>query len=370
MNSNHTQPNITPVKVIPYRHENPLFWISAYFAVTIWIFLFIFTFGLIIPILIFLGIIAVFAHSLLITWIKGNSVKVTKDQFPDLWEQYEYCCARLGITNKRPELYLAQADGMLNAIATRFMRRDYVVLLSDVVDALEEKPEAIKFYMGHELGHIQQRHLTRHWWLWPGLFYPLVGPAYSRACEYTCDRYGYACCNNLEDAKRALAVVVAGSIRWKRLNFKAFEAQALESGGFWMSVNELTSDYPWLCKRMAVLEDRNKTFPRRSVWAFMIAMLSPRMGYGGAVIGFIYWCLIAFLILALAGIMTFASFKDEISDSFKEGIAYIFPWTQPEPDFLDSDETDYEEEPDEEIEQAQDPVPLESARPAAETASQ
>lgn len=336
MISNNTLTNVTSVKVIPYRHETPLFWISAYCAVSLWIVFFIFTLGLIIPFLIFFTIIAIFTHSLLITWIKGNSVKVSPEQFPDLWQHYEYCCARLGISNK-PEFYIAQADGMLNALATRFFRRDYVVLLSDVVDALEEKPEAIKFYMGHELGHIQQRHLTRHWWLWPGLFYPLIGPAYSRACEYTCDRYGYACCNNLDDAKRALAVLVAGSRRWKTLNFNAFEQQALQSGGFWMSVNEYTSDYPWLCKRMAVLEDRNKVFPRRSILAFMIAMLSPRMGYGGAVIGFIYWCLMGLLILILAGAMTFAVFRDSFTDSFTEMGASFLPWNQSKTDDLESE---------------------------------
>lgn len=339
MNTNNTQSNITAVKVIPYRHETPLFWIIAYCAVSLWIVFFIFTLGLIIPFLIIFAVLAIFTHSLLITWIKGNSVKVSPEQFPDLWQHYEYCCARLGIT-KKPEFYIAQADGMLNALATRFLRRDYVVLLSDVVDALEEKPEAIKFYMGHELGHIQQRHLTRHWWLWPGLIYPLIGPAYSRACEYTCDRYGYACCNNLDDAKRALAVLVAGSSRWKTLNINAFEQQAQESGGFWMSVNEFTSDYPWLCKRMAVLEDRSKVFPRRSVLAFMIAMLSPRMGYGGAVIGFIYWCFMGLLILILAGAMTFSAFKDNFSDSFKDMGAYFLPWNQSDNEYLDDESDD------------------------------
>ena len=61
----------------------------------------------------------------------------------------------------------SQSVGMLNALAVRFMRQDYVVLLSNIVDALKDRPEAIRFYMGHELAHIQRRHLTRHWWLAP-----------------------------------------------------------------------------------------------------------------------------------------------------------------------------------------------------------
>ncbi|MGH8746356.1 MAG: M48 family metalloprotease, partial [Burkholderiales bacterium] len=35
----------------------------------------------------------------------------------------------------------------------------YIVLLSDVVDALESERGAIDFYIGHELGHIRRKHL-------------------------------------------------------------------------------------------------------------------------------------------------------------------------------------------------------------------
>jgi Zn-dependent protease with chaperone function len=297
---------VQPVHVIPYRHEEPLFWISVYFAISLWLVMLLLSFGLIIPIMLLIGLLGLFAHSLLIAWLKGNSVKVTAQQFPDLHALYMQTCTRLGIDN-RPELYLAQADGMLNAMATRFMRRDYVVLLSAVVDALEDRPQAIKFYMGHELGHIKRKHLSRHWWLWPGMLYPLISPAYSRAREYTCDRYGFASCDNLEDAKRALAVLVAGPERWKKLDLNAFEAQSQETGGFWMAVNELTADYPWLCKRMMVLENRNAVFPKRSFFAWMIALLSPRMGYGGAIIGFLYWLMLGILILVLAATLAFSS---------------------------------------------------------------
>jgi Zn-dependent protease with chaperone function len=296
------------VHVIPYRHEEPLFWISVYFAVTMWLMLLLISFGLIIPIMLLLGLLGMFAHSLLIAWLKGNAVKVTAQQLPDLYALYEQTCARLDI-QKKPELYLAQSDGMLNAMATRFMRRDYVVLLSAVVEALADRPQAIKFYMGHELGHIKRKHLSRHWWLWPGRLFPLLSPAYSRAREYTCDRHGFASCDNLDDAKRALAVLVAGPDLWKKLDLNAFESQSQETGGFWMAVNELTADYPWLCKRMMVLENRNAVFPKRNFFAWMIALLSPRMGYGGAIIGFLYWLMLGIMILVLVVALAFSGSK-------------------------------------------------------------
>jgi Zn-dependent protease with chaperone function len=308
---------IKPVHVLPYRHEDPLFWISVYFAISMWLVLLIVTFGLIIPIMLLIALLGLFTHSLLITWLKGNSVKVTAQQYPDLHDLYLQTCTRLGI-EKRPELYLVQVDGMLNAVATRFMRRDYVVMLSAVVDALEDRPQAIKFYMGHELGHIKRKHLSRHWWLWPGMLFPLLSPAYSRAREYTCDRHGFASCDNLDDAKRALAVLAVGPQRWKTINLAAFEEQAQATGGFWMAVNELTADYPWLCKRMMVLENRNAVFPKRNFFAWMIAALSPRMGYGGAVIGFLYWLILGVSILALTVALVFSGSNFSMSEIFKD----------------------------------------------------
>lgn len=293
------------VTVVPYQHEDPLFWISAYVAGSIWLVLLILTVGLIVPIMLLLGLLGLFTRSLLIAWVRGNALKVGAEQFPDLHRQFQHSCQRLGL-QRVPELYLCQADGMLNALAVRFMRQDYVVLLSNIVDALKDRPEAIRFYMGHELAHIQRRHLTRHWWLAPAGLTPLLAPAYARACEYTCDRHGLACCDTLEDAQRALVVLAAGSERWKAVNLAAFEAQTRDTGRFWMAVNELTSDYPWLCKRLVRLTDRNASFPRRSAWAWLIAALSPRLGYGGAVIGFLYLLIMGGVILALVLALAFS----------------------------------------------------------------
>lgn len=326
-----------PVEVIAYRHETPLFWISAVLAVYLWLVLIVATLGVALPVLLLLGLLALFAHSLLIAWVKGNAVHVTAEQFPDLHALYQQSCARLGIA-QAPELYLAQADGMLNALATRFMRRDYVVLMASVVDALAERPEAIKFYMGHELGHVKRKHLSRHWWLWPALAMPLIAPAYSRACEYTCDRHGLACCNNLDDARRALAVLVAGQERWQQLNLQAFAAQSQQTGGFWMAVNELTADYPWLCKRMVVLEDREARFPRRSVFAWLIAALSPRLGYGGAVIGMLYWLILGVVVAALVGTLAFGVSWSELGERVRAKGAELEQIEHP--DDSDADEGD------------------------------
>jgi Zn-dependent protease with chaperone function len=293
-----TEQAIQAVQVRPYKHEQPLFWISVYFAVQMWLLMLVFSLGLIIPIMLFLGFCALFTGSLWVAWLRGNGVQITATQFPDLYAQMQACSQRLGFA-KQPEFFLLQSQGSLNALALRFLRRDYVVLLAEVVDALESRPSALKFYIGHEMGHIHRKHLSRHWWLWPGLIVPILASAYSRAKEYTCDRYGFACCDSVDDAQRALAVLAAGTQRWQHLNLVDFQAQSDRTGGFWMAVNELTADYPWLCKRMVRIANRDAQFPRRSAWAWLIAVFSPRLGYGGAVVGAIYALFIALLIVFL-----------------------------------------------------------------------
>jgi Tfp pilus assembly major pilin PilA len=190
------------------------------------------------------------------------------------------CCKKLGIT-EIPEAYLLHGNGVFNALATRFLGRNFVVLFSDVIDALESQPGAINFYMGHELGHIRRNHLRWRPLLWPASFLPLLGAAYSRACEYTCDLYGLACCESPEIAARGLAALAAGDKRWHSMQLDAYMQQGAKTTGFWMSFHELISSYPWLVKRMMrILPDRTKVAPRRSGFAWLLALFVPRLGVG------------------------------------------------------------------------------------------
>lgn len=273
--------------VAPYPRENTLFRIHAILSALLWVLLVLATFGLVLVYLLLGGLFYLFGFSWFITHLKGNGARIGPDQYADLHARMVSACERLGI-RELPECYLMQSDGVLNALAAKFLGRHYVVLFSPIVDALEERPDALDFYIGHELAHIHRKHtgLLRAVFLWPSAFLPLIGPAYRRAQEYTCDRYGLALCPQAEDAERALAVVAAGSRRWLTLNRDAFIRQSADSGGFWMSFNELTSDYPWLSKRMLALRALSSgcelRVPRRSLPAKLLALFVPRFpGLGG-----------------------------------------------------------------------------------------
>ncbi|MBS1158922.1 MAG: hypothetical protein H6R15_1341 [Proteobacteria bacterium] len=295
------------IAVPPYRHEKALFGILATVSVLFWILLTVGTIGIVWIYMLFIYLFVLFAHSALISFLKGNAVRIDAGQFPDLHQRISACCQRLGVATL-PESYLMTGDGMLNAFATRFLRRYYVVLLSDVVDALDDDPEAINFYIGHELGHIHRQHLANAWWMGPALLMPLLGAAYRRAQEYTCDQYGRACCGNPLAATRALGVLAAGTRRWKTLSADAYVKQCEQTGGFWMSVNELASDYPWLCKRMAHLHHPGQRLPARHPLAWLLSAFIPRLGLGPA--GPLFSLLMLFFIVGLLAAIAIPAYQD------------------------------------------------------------
>ncbi|HSD97818.1 MAG TPA: M48 family metallopeptidase [Sulfuricaulis sp.] len=267
-----------------YRKEKLLFGIAVLISAVFWLVLVGATMGIALLYVLMFFVFYLFAQSAFISYVRGTAVKITPQQFPDLQQRVAACSNKLGMKNV-PDVYLLHADGAFNALATRFLGRDFVVLFSDVVDAFEAQPGAVNFYIGHEMGHIHRKHLLWGPLLAPALLLPLLGAAYSRAREYTCDRYGLACCENPQDATTGLAALAAGGRRWRILSKENYAGQAKESSGFWMSFHELVSDYPWLVKRMtalnALITKQKAAIPSRSNFAFFLALFVPRLGVGG-----------------------------------------------------------------------------------------
>ena len=267
-----------------YKNEKKLFKIVLIFSILLWILFIVGTVGVGLLFLFFAFLASLFAQSGFISYLKGNGVHVTAEQMPEFNKQFIDCCRILEIENK-PELYVMNSDGFLNALAARFLRKHYVVLYSGVVDALQKYPDGLKFYIGHELGHIKRGHLAFPGLLIPGSFLPILGPAYERSQEYSSDLHGLKCCKQPKDAVYAMGVLAMGPEQWNKLNVRAYAAQSDQTGGFWMSFHELTASYPWLSKRMQHLLDKSanvkSSFPRRSPFAWFLALFVPRVGFGG-----------------------------------------------------------------------------------------
>lgn len=268
-----------------YHREPTLARISTVWSGLVWTLLILGTVGMALFWLALGGLAYLFVQSGFITYLRGNAVRVGPEQLPALHERMVNACDRLGMDTP-PETYVLASQGFLNALAMRFLRRDYVVLYSDLIDALEERPDALDFYVGHELGHLKRGHVRRATFLAPSRILPLVGAAYARAREYTCDLHGLACCDDPKDAAYALAVLAAGERSWREINLVQYAKQADDATGFWASFHELTSDYPFLAKRMkqviSAARGRELHFPKRHPMAYPVAFLVPSVGAGGA----------------------------------------------------------------------------------------
>lgn len=283
-----------------YPNERTLFKVALVFSLLVWTGLILGTVGLALVYALFAFVGYLFAHSAFIAYLKGTAVRITAEQYQDLDTMVREAAQKIGMANV-PEAYLLHGNGVFNAFATRFLRRDFIVLYSDVVDALGDRPDAIKFYIGHELGHLHRRHLTFAPLLLPARILPLLGAAYSRAREYTCDRYGFACSGTSDGAAIGLAALAAGGKRWRTLDPDRYVAQLQETSGFWMSFHELIGSYPWLVKRVAAVQSlagqRSAAMPRRSVAAGILAFMIPGGATGAAAL-----LPILFIVMATAAI--------------------------------------------------------------------
>jgi Zn-dependent protease with chaperone function len=271
------------------RKERVLFGVSATVSLIVWIIVAVTVVGLAYSLLIAVGILM--AHALLMAHVTGNGVRVSSAQLPDIWAKVQEASRKLGMA-RAPEVYIVQAGGILNAFATKLLSRRFVIIYSDLLDACEAsepgQPSELDFIIGHEIGHLAAGHLAWQWFLLPSRIVPLLGPAYSRAREYTCDLCGHAVVGNLDVSSRALTILAAGGRAGRRVNLDMFVEQVAETGRFWMAIFELNASHPFLSKRVAALRTATGlgSAPRapRNVLAYPLAPVLGIMGAGPLVV--------------------------------------------------------------------------------------
>lgn len=282
------------------KYEKILFAILASIAAIIWASVLIktsFFILLLVPIVLIPFIII---NSTLISHLKGNAIKITDNQFPDLYEHFEFCCDTLEINNI-PDIYLKNGNGVFNAFATRFLAKNYIVLYSSIVDAVQEDPDALRFYIGHELGHIKRKHILKHGFLVICTWLPIIGKAYLRACEYTCDLHGLKCCENPESALKAMSVLLSGPKRYATIDTKHFIKQVNHGNEFWMSLHEMQSSHPWISHRFETLDaiSKNKKPKKKekNIFAVLLSCLIPSISNNL----FINLFLVVYFVICLSG---------------------------------------------------------------------
>jgi Zn-dependent protease with chaperone function len=239
-----------PINVAPCAAEVPLRVLLMIVGIALWIVLVISVIGLVYGIM--LGLFFFFVHLSLIAHVRGSSIKLGPQQMPQLYERVAELSQRIGM-KKVPDVYLLQHGGVLNAFATRFGRARFVVLFSDLVRACGDNVDALDFIVAHELGHIHRGHLSWRWLLAPALFVPFLGSAYSRACEYTCDRYGFLAPSDPDRSLDGLCILAAGPQFVSMIDRQEFAAQDRDLDTAFMKLGGWFASHPPLAQRLAAL---------------------------------------------------------------------------------------------------------------------
>ena len=266
-------PQITPSTLISPK-ESRYFAILAFIATLVWLAIIVTLVGLlyVIPLVIFLWV----ANGLFVARLRAESVECAERQFGALYHTFREVCGKLQV-QRMPRLFVLQADGALNAFATRHTGRDFVVVLSSMLESLGADSNEMRFVLGHEIGHVKRKHILKFMFLTPAYLIPLLPQAYRRAVESTCDRYGAFACDDLIAASRAITVLASGNESKHMAEPVLFAEQYQRERGFFVSWHELIWSYPTLSQRVyTLLALARETYPRRerrSALAYLCALL-------------------------------------------------------------------------------------------------
>lgn len=80
---------------------------------------------------------------------RGTAVQLSQRQFPDLYRTAEDFAHRLGLRRRRPEIFLANGNGALNAFAAQATGYDDVVLSNELFANLHNRNrDGLGFILG------------------------------------------------------------------------------------------------------------------------------------------------------------------------------------------------------------------------------
>ena len=162
--------------------------------------------------LLILGPIAVFiVRAIYYAQQRVNGVRITPTQFPEAYQMLAEAAEAAGL-RRVPDAYVILGNGTMNAFAAGHGFRRYICLYSDLfeIGGKSRDPQALRFIIGHEVGHIAAGHVGYFRLIFTTLFnqIPVLSSALSRSQEYTADNFGYRFCP--EGAEGAVKVLAAG----------------------------------------------------------------------------------------------------------------------------------------------------------------
>lgn len=288
-------------KELRSNRELIYFILSIIFSVFIYIFAIASLFG--IAILLVILVILLYANAIMLGSIRGNGIRISEKQFPDVYERVVQLSSKMNI-KKVPDVFVIHSEGAFNAFATRFLGRNMVVIYSEVFELAREKGESeLDFILAHELSHVKRRHVWKNILIMPAQFIPYLSQAYSRSCEYTCDREAAYHIQNGEAAKQALTILGVGKKLYKEVNEDAYLEQIHTESNVAVWLSEVLSSHPLLPKRIQAVGKFMQVNGTPSYYSN-----STKIALGiGALVAIFFAVYIGVIALVTAGTFTYAN---------------------------------------------------------------
>jgi Zn-dependent protease with chaperone function len=191
--------------------------------------------------------------------IYSNSVHVNCKQYKELYDLTQSLSQQLQLKHT-PEMFVVNSNGLINAVAVRFLSAKYVLLYSNMVDLLwsDKNQSKLRTVIAHELAHHAAGHISfwKNLLIKPALFIPFLGAAYKRSCELTADRIAVEVVGNKADSMAALIAIASGSNRLiPQTSHQAFLNQEQKVPSFFGFLQETLSSHPRMTKRISVLNN-------------------------------------------------------------------------------------------------------------------
>ncbi len=199
-----------------------------------------------------------FLRGLLYAKQRVNGVRITETQFPEAHRMVVEAARALGLP-RPPDAYVVLGNGQINAFASGHGFRRYVAVNSDLFELGDRltDPEALRFVIGHEVGHIAAGHAS--YWRQFGIsianLIPGLGSTLSRAQEYTADNHAYEFC---PEGVKGLRVLAAGKYLYSYVDFDDIAARATTDQGLFVMLANFLSTHPVNTWRFAALADRSR----------------------------------------------------------------------------------------------------------------
>lgn len=191
--------------------------------------------------------------------LRASGVQMSPTQFPEGYRMVVEAAAALGM-RRVPDAYVILSNGQVNAFASGHGFRRFVCVYSDLfeVGGTARDPEALRFVVSHEVGHLAAGHAA----FWRVLvkqvvsYVPFLGLALSRSMEYTADNHGYAVAPH--GVPGVVGLLGAGKYLGAHVNLHATADRAVREQGLWVHLVAWTATHPPLTWRAHALRDRSR----------------------------------------------------------------------------------------------------------------